>query len=134
MTTKRERAMTEYQGHKGAATVAHVERNIADAYPTAWDDFTGRQYGKLMTVANASYHAGRASTGAEIVDGDLVCIPGCDCLPLAMLRQVRAVKRVEVIREAPADITGLPACQWGAVKDYITDYYIGDTLVYTERA
>lgn len=58
---KRERAMQNYTGFRGAATVEHVERNIKTAYPTAYADLTGVQYGKLMSVANVSYQDGKHS-------------------------------------------------------------------------
>lgn len=57
--TKMQRALKHYNGHKGAATVAHVERNIKSAYPNAYADLTGIQYGKLMSVANISFQDGR---------------------------------------------------------------------------
>jgi len=80
MSTKRQRAMTSYGGFAGAATVAHIERNIADQWPDAWDDLTGIQYGKLMAVANASYQAGKASMGAEKYDQDAVWVNGVGAL------------------------------------------------------
>lgn len=62
------RAMEHYNGHKGQATIEHVERNIKSAYPMAYAELTGVQYGKLMSVANMSYHDGRNNAGAEIND------------------------------------------------------------------
>jgi hypothetical protein len=59
------RAMAHYNGHKGPATVAHVERNIEAAYPGASKELTGVQYGKLMSVANTSYQDGKHSTTIE---------------------------------------------------------------------
>jgi hypothetical protein len=55
------RALAEYNGHKGSATLAHVERNLLSAYPTAREDLTGVQYGRVMSVANTSYHDGKAA-------------------------------------------------------------------------
>jgi hypothetical protein len=68
--------MTAYGGFSGAATVGHIERNIETVWPTAWDDLTGVQYGKLMAVANASYQAGKASMQAEKIDVDAVWVNG----------------------------------------------------------
>lgn len=62
------RAMENYHGHHGSATIEHVERNIRQAYPTAYAELTGIQYGKLMDVANVSYHDGKAGAGAEMCD------------------------------------------------------------------
>ncbi len=75
-SSKWERALAQYNGHKGEATIAHVERNIESVYPTAYRDLTGVQYGRLMSVANTSYHAGRASTHAERIDPDAVYVDG----------------------------------------------------------
>ena len=86
--SKQERALAKYNGHRGSATVAHVERNIESAYPTAYRDLTGVQYGRLMSVANTSYHDGRASAGAELVDDDLVIVRGSKCYPLALLARM----------------------------------------------
>lgn len=61
--TKRSRVMAHYNGHKGPATISHVERNIETAYPGAYSDLTGIQYGKLMSVANTSYQDGKHSNG-----------------------------------------------------------------------
>lgn len=55
---KRARAMSNYNGHKGTATVEHVERNVLSAYPMAQAELTGIQYGKVMSVANTSYQDG----------------------------------------------------------------------------
>lgn len=63
--SKRQRAMDYYTGHKGSATVTHVERNIESAYPGAYKELTGVQYGKLMSVANNSYHDGMAAGRAN---------------------------------------------------------------------
>lgn len=86
---KRSRAMANYNGFKGTATVEHVERNIKAAFPTAYDELTGVQYGKLMSVANTSYHDGRNSTGASCEEG-LIFVTGEKdlALPLGIARKI----------------------------------------------
>lgn len=63
---KRDRAMGRYNGHKGQATVEHVERNLLSAYPEAQSELTGVQYGKVMSVANTSYQDGKTSNRADM--------------------------------------------------------------------
>ena len=72
------RVMANYNGHKGWATIEHVEHNIASAYPTAYAELTGVQYGKLMSVANTSYQDGKASNKIEMwaYDSDLDWLAG----------------------------------------------------------
>ena len=62
---KYNRAIAQFNGHKGPATIAHVERNIESAYPGAYIELTGVQYGKLMSVANTSYQDGKHSSTVE---------------------------------------------------------------------
>jgi hypothetical protein len=76
MTTKRQRAMQAYNGHPGTGTVGHIERNIEAVWPNAWEELTGVQYGKVMAIANASYHAGKADAGAEKLFTDAVWVNG----------------------------------------------------------
>lgn len=75
---KRSRAIANFNGHKGPATIAHVERNIESAYPMAYAELTGVQYGKLMSVANTSYQDGKASNKIEMwaYDGELDWLAG----------------------------------------------------------
>lgn len=80
MSAKLNRAMKEYKGHYGTATVAHIENNIAKAYPDALAELTGAQYGRMMNVANLSYHDGKASAGAEKLDEDAVLVNGIGIL------------------------------------------------------
>lgn len=77
-TDKRARALSQYNGHNGNATVAHVERNIASAYPTAQQDLTGIQYGRVMSVANTSYQDGAHANKADMwaYDGELDFVLG----------------------------------------------------------
>jgi len=91
--TKRDRALEHYNGHQGASTVGHVEKNIESVWPTAYQDLTGDQYGKLMSVANASYHDGKIDAGAWRDSG----LIGFDdvCVPAALLELIRKVERVQ---------------------------------------
>lgn len=61
---KRNRAISQYNGHRGPATVAHVERNLLTAYPEASRELTGKQYGRVMSACNTSYHDGAANATA----------------------------------------------------------------------
>lgn len=113
---KRSRAMQHYNGHKGPATVEHVERNIKAAYPTAYADLTGVQYGKLMSVANTSYHDGRNGTGAECTDG--LIIAGKVIIPLEIARRITTrIETVTTYRTANNDGKGNLA-QRGGDNDY----------------
>lgn len=60
MEEKMRLALKHYNGHKGAGTTAHVQRNVETAWPTAYAELTGRQYGLVMSVANTSFQDGRA--------------------------------------------------------------------------
>jgi hypothetical protein len=91
MSTKRNRALKEYNGHNGAATIAHIENNIAKAYPQALAELTSAQYGRMMNIANLSYHDGRASTDAEKLDDDAVYVNGVGIL----VRQADGTWKVE---------------------------------------
>lgn len=111
------RAMENYNGHKGPATVEHVERNIKAAYPRAYDELTGVQYGKLMSVANTSYHDGRNGTGAELCDGLLIA--GKVIIPLEIARRITTkTETVTTYRTANDDGKGNLASRGGD-----NDYY-----------
>lgn len=57
---KRNRAINQYNGHKGPATIAHVEGNLLASYPRASQELSGRQYGQVMSACNTSYQDGSA--------------------------------------------------------------------------
>ena len=86
MSTKRSRSLNEYKGHKGQATLTHVERNIEKAYPMAWENLTGIQYGCVMNVANLSFHDGKSSAGAEKID-NCVYVDG-NMYPIELLNKI----------------------------------------------
>ncbi len=70
--TSRERnMMAAYKGHRGSLAMAAVEEQIPAELA---DRLTGRELGLVMTAVNAAYHNGRASCGAEVVDGDFLWI------------------------------------------------------------
>lgn len=60
------RATKNYNGHRGSATIGHVERNLLSVYPTAKTELTGAQYGKVMSVANDSYLDGKSDQEIDI--------------------------------------------------------------------
>jgi len=70
-TTKLDRAMATYVGFKGDVTVRAV---LAQIPQELQDSLTAKQLGMVMSAVNQAYHNGRASTGAEVVDGDAVWI------------------------------------------------------------
>ena len=63
---KYSRMLAAYDGFLGDRTVkavlAHVPSQLIPS-------LTGRELGAVMSAINAAYHAGRASTGAEVEDG-----------------------------------------------------------------
>jgi rubrerythrin len=69
--TKHERMMAVYNGFKGTNTVNAVLEQIPDELK---DQLTGRQLGLVMSAVNSAYHNGRASTGAEVIDGELIWV------------------------------------------------------------
>lgn len=125
--SKWDRAMANYNGHKGTATVEHVERNIKSAYPTAYAELTGVQYGKLMSVANTSYHDGRNSTGASCEEG-LIFVKGEKdmALPLAVARKI-TVDTERVTTYPTANNNGTGGSQQGAETILIINLLITHT-------
>ena len=77
---KRDRAINNFNGHKGASTIAHVECNLLDTYPTASQELTGKQYGLIMSACNTAYQDGKASTRAEMLGTDAVWVKGVGIL------------------------------------------------------
>jgi len=68
MDTRKYKAMhASFTGHDGPVTVAAVQSHIP---PELYDRLAGRDLGLVMSAVNAAYHAGRKSTGAEVVDAD----------------------------------------------------------------
>jgi hypothetical protein len=78
--------MAAYNGHSGTETVAHIERNIETAWPEAYGELTGRQYGQVMAVANISFHDGKRAAGAEVESG--LVIVGQRSWPLDVLNRI----------------------------------------------
>ena len=100
---KRERIIANYNGHQGVSTMAHIRRIINDVYPTAYKELTGVQYGKLMSIVNKAYHEGRASMGAEVVDG--VVYIGGNYYPLKLLERI-TYKEERIITYKPIGAIG----------------------------
>lgn len=103
-TDKLARAMAEYDGHAGAATVGHVLSTIPESMQ---HDLTGRQVGKVMSIRNAAYHEGRASLGGLDLCDDCVWLPwgGDDgkgqLVPIAALAAIKIEEtRVDRIADA----------------------------------
>ena len=72
-TLKRKNMMAAYDGFTGSATLAAVMGHVP---AELWDKLTGREIGLMMSACNKAYHQGRASTGAELIDGDLLFAGG----------------------------------------------------------
>jgi len=76
---KWQRALSTYNGWHGPATIAHIERNIAAVWPTAYRDLTGKKYDLLMSVANHSYQDASYTQAVkewEAYDGPLDWLAG----------------------------------------------------------
>jgi len=69
--TKEDRAMAAFDGHKGQRTISHIKKIIGKEL---CDRLTGRELGLVMSAVNRAYHEGRASTGAEVIDGSYVWV------------------------------------------------------------
>lgn len=111
------RAMATYQGHHGQVTVDHVRRNVDAAYPCANSQLTGAQYGYVMSVAHASYHAGRASAGAELIDGEVIYADGI-MLPIAIARRLDVTTETVITWERADNGAGMLSRRGGD-----NDYY-----------
>jgi hypothetical protein len=70
-STKRSRAIASYDGFKGDSTVAHVLQLVGNELANR---LTGHELGLVMSAVNRAYHAGKASTGADMIDDNAVWI------------------------------------------------------------
>jgi hypothetical protein len=60
---------------------------------------TSKQLAAVMRLVETNYHKGRASTGAEVIDGDAVWVSSIGkMIPLAALRSITITKDHEIIR------------------------------------
>ena len=69
--TKEDRILANFDGHKGIETMSHFKKLVGKELV---DCLTGREYGLVMSAVNRAYQAGKASTGAELIDGGIVWI------------------------------------------------------------
>jgi len=61
---------------------------------------TSKQLAAVMRLVEINYHKGRASTGAEVIDGDAVWINSIGkIIPLTALRSISITKDIEIIRK-----------------------------------
>lgn len=89
--TKFIKAFKLSKAFKGDATKAHILSNLSqdDGDTAILQTMTRKQLAVVINVANRSYHDGKASTGAEIVDDCLWIGHGIDKLiPVAALKQI----------------------------------------------
>jgi len=63
--SKYQNMLAAYPGFKGRVTLQTIRRQIPRELIPA---LTGKQLALVMTAINTAYHAGRASTGAEVHD------------------------------------------------------------------
>jgi hypothetical protein len=88
--------MENYKGFSGPQTIAHVERNVINGFPTAQKDLTGVQYGKLMNVANMSYQDGKNTAlpqGYSIADNCLYISDTEQLIPLDIIKKITTEKQ-----------------------------------------
>jgi hypothetical protein len=82
------RAMTQYDGWHGAATINHVMSTIpADLCA----ELTGKQIGRIMSIRNAAYHEGIKS-GEQHNDTDGCVLTDAGLIPLDIVRQIKITK------------------------------------------
>lgn len=67
---------------------AHIEQFLAGQAP-ALDACTSAQLAGIIQAVNTAYHAGRASTGAEVIDDDALWVAG-RLVPLAAVLAIPA--------------------------------------------
>jgi hypothetical protein len=73
--TKRDRVVALGHWHKGPVTTDAV---LAQVPQDVWDECPARIVAQVADAINKAYHAGRASTGAEVIDDNCVCINSLD--------------------------------------------------------
>lgn len=118
------RKFTKAQKIAGIYNMPHTSKHIMSHIDEAvgldvMDKVTSRQIADLIMVAQYCYHAGRQSTGAEVIDGDSVLINATgQLIPLSALR---ALKITECNESSPAH--GQPAVGGGyAIRHYSLDH------------
>lgn len=71
MSTKLNRAISKADCFKGPQTIAAIMEQIPQALVSK---LTSSELAMVITAVNAAYHNGKASMGAEVVDGDYVWV------------------------------------------------------------
>lgn len=62
---KNKNMMAAFNGFHGSVVISEIMSRIP---AELLERLTGREIGLVMSAMNASYHAGRAATGAEVID------------------------------------------------------------------
>ena len=70
-------AISEYKGFQGEQTINHIMKHIPKCLQ---ERLTGTELGMVMNAVNAAYHDGKASCGAEVIDGEAIWINKLDRL------------------------------------------------------
>ena len=114
---KESRAMAAYDGFKGGQTVAHIKKLIGKELAGR---LTGHELGLVMSAVNRAYHEGKASMGAETVDGDYVWV---NCLDKGFdLNVLRRLQKTETHTSNKVSFDGNLCSNY----DYINDSYPGE--------
>jgi len=120
---KKRNMMAAYNGFAGSRTLEAVMAQVPDEL---WDRLTGRELGIVMTAINASFHKGKASAGAEVVD-DCIWVAG-KLIPLAAIEAITVKETVEYRPRKPHHIDPNPP--EGSTERWTTRKY---TLDYVEK-
>lgn len=98
--TKQDRALTAYDGFKGGATVAHIQKLVGKEL---CEKLTGHELGLVMSAVNRAWQEAKASTGAEVIDGDYVWVNALNKgYDLNVLRRLKETETY-VSRKVPFD-------------------------------
>ncbi len=103
---KRQRALQAYKGFAGSQTIAHVERNLLNGFPTAKTSLTGVQYGQVMNVANMSYRDGKNTAlpkGISMAEDCIYIDNSNQLIPVDVLQKIKVIKSTE---KTKIDCTG----------------------------
>lgn len=120
-TRKLDRAFAANGLANMTATQAHILRNLGDL--AALDGLTTAQLTVVIGIANRSFHDGKQSCNAEVIDGDAAWIgAGVNRLvPLAALRAMTIQESHEVVPRTPSRQFPAATECW-STKRYMLDY------------
>lgn len=117
-TLKSNNMMKAYAGFKGPQTMQHISKLVG---PELAELLTGKQLGLVMNAINNAYHEGKASTGAEVIDGEAVYINSLG--QLYELSDLKRLSRKQVrteLKDIPLDSSD---CWSGAHGKWVGNKY-----------